>query len=59
MLGKIAKSISEAVNYIIEEKWDLETLSNSVERSGENESSVILYANIDGRGILLTGDAGG
>ena len=58
LLGKIAKSITEAVNYIIEEKWDLETLSNSAETSGENESSVILYANIDGRGILLTGDAG-
>lgn len=41
-----------------EEKWDIETLREDVTTSADNESSVILYANIDNRGIFLCGDAG-
>lgn len=41
-----------------DEYWHIETLSEDGETSCENESSVILYGNLDGRGVLLTGDAG-
>jgi len=43
---------------VIFENWELETLSENGETSAENESSVILYANIGGQGLLFTGDAG-
>ena len=42
----------------VDEHWDIETLSENGETSYENESSVVLYGNLDGRGVLLTGDAG-
>jgi beta-lactamase superfamily II metal-dependent hydrolase len=42
----------------IAERWDFETLREDVETSSENESSVVLYGVADGKGILLTGDAG-
>lgn len=42
----------------IPENFGIETLRNGGETSRENESSVILYANFNNRGILLTGDAG-
>jgi beta-lactamase superfamily II metal-dependent hydrolase len=42
----------------VEEHWHIETLSEDGETSCENESSVVLYGNLDGRGVLLTGDAG-
>ena len=44
--------------FSIFEDFKIETLKNDDETSRENESSVILYANFDNRGILLTGDAG-
>lgn len=42
----------------IDENWRIETLPEDGETSYENESSVILYGNFAGRGVLLTGDAG-
>lgn len=57
----MAKSVMEAARKAIDwvaEKWDKESLREDVSTSAENESSVILYGNIDGRGILMTGDAG-
>ncbi|WP_299328656.1 MBL fold metallo-hydrolase [uncultured Helicobacter sp.] len=46
----------------VAENMNIETLKEYNKEKGktseENESSVILYANLDGRGILLTGDAG-
>ena len=63
--AKEAKSLLEtgleatrAVIKWITETWTGETLSESGTTSAENESSVILYANFDGWGCLLTGDAG-
>lgn len=44
--------------FSISETLGIETLRNSGETSRENESSIILYANFDDSGILLTGDAG-
>lgn len=49
-LQEIKNSVREYIGF--------ETLSEDGETSAENESSVILYANIAGHGILLTGDAG-
>ena len=44
--------------FSIFEDFKIETLKNDDETSRENESSVILYANFNNKGILLTGDAG-
>lgn len=44
--------------FSIGETLGSETLRNGGETSRENESSVILYANFNNEGILLTGDAG-
>lgn len=55
------KSISDFARKAIEwvaEHWHIESLREDVETSAENESSVILYGVIDGRGILFSGDAG-
>jgi beta-lactamase superfamily II metal-dependent hydrolase len=48
----------EKVASWVDEYWHIETLSEDGETSCENESSVVLYANFAGRGVLLTGDAG-
>lgn len=40
------------------ESWDHETLAKGTQTSASNESSVIQYANLDGKGFLLTGDVG-
>lgn len=53
-----AYALTEKVRSWLDERWDYETLKDGEETSYDNESSVILYANIDERGILLTGDAG-
>lgn len=42
----------------VQESWDIETLRDDVETSADNESSAVLYANIDSQGIFLCGDAG-
>ncbi|MBI5920191.1 MAG: MBL fold metallo-hydrolase [Betaproteobacteria bacterium] len=52
-----AKALEKIASWI-DEHWHIETLSEDGETSCENESSVILYGNLGGRGILLTGDAG-
>ncbi len=52
------ESIKEKVLNWIDETFETETLNEDGETSADNESSVILYANIDGKGILLTGDSG-
>jgi beta-lactamase superfamily II metal-dependent hydrolase len=42
----------------LEEKWDIETLSDSCTTSAENNSSTVLLVNADDQFWLLTGDAG-
>lgn len=44
--------------FSVGETLGIETLRNGGKTSRENESSVILYANFNNQGILLTGDAG-
>jgi len=57
MLKKLSEAAGKAISWVAE-KWGIETLRDDVETSAENESSVILFGNIEGQGILLTGDAG-
>jgi beta-lactamase superfamily II metal-dependent hydrolase len=47
----------KAVSYIAD-AWHMEYLPDSVTTSAENESSVVLFAQIGIKGYLLTGDAG-
>jgi hypothetical protein len=47
----------ESAKSIFEDR-NTETLKDGGETSSDNESSVILYAEFDGRKILLTGDSG-
>src|SRR5690606_23751202 len=60
--NKFVKSISETYQRIIDavkESWGTETLKEDYESTGaRNESSAVLYADIDGYKVLLTGDAG-
>jgi beta-lactamase superfamily II metal-dependent hydrolase len=54
----ILKALDEGRKWLWE-KWDLETLSEMPEAtSASNEQSVVQLGEIDGRKILLTGDAG-
>jgi len=57
ILAALAEAIRMAGAWIAE-TWNVELLREDVETSSENESSVILFADFDGRGVLLTGDAG-
>ncbi len=56
--NSIWDSITERASKFIEETLKIETLKENGQTSADNESSVILYANFNGDGILLTGDAG-
>lgn len=51
------KAAASAVAWITEH-WGSESLRDDVQTSAENESSVILFGQLDEKGILLTGDAG-
>ncbi|MGH9970590.1 MAG: ComEC/Rec2 family competence protein [Pyrinomonadaceae bacterium] len=57
MYKAVAEVGRKAVAWVAEE-WGIETLREDGKTSSENESSVVLYGQIDGKGILLTGDAG-
>ena len=57
VLGILAEAMRKAGAWIAE-TWGVEQLREDVETSAENESSVILFADFDGNGVLLTGDAG-
>jgi beta-lactamase superfamily II metal-dependent hydrolase len=60
LLGGLFTEAKKAVQEYLDERWHIETLSNNPEppTSYSNESSVIQYATIEGKQILLTGDAG-
>ena len=61
MDGGIAALIADAFRKTIErasEHWNIELLREDVETSAENESSVILFGDFEGEGVLLTGDSG-
>jgi beta-lactamase superfamily II metal-dependent hydrolase len=47
-----------ALRSIIDEKFDIEMLKEGGSTSPENETSAILFGNLGGKKVLLTGDAG-
>ena len=57
LLPHAARSGADGANRVTE-TWDRETLDEDVETSASNESSVVQMAQLDGKCILLTGDAG-
>ncbi|MDD2465299.1 MAG: competence protein ComEC [Desulfobulbus sp.] len=57
LLGTMTKAAA-AVAAWVTEHWGFETLRDDVQTSAENESSVVLFGHLGGKGILLTGDAG-
>jgi beta-lactamase superfamily II metal-dependent hydrolase len=57
-LYKIIKEVGRAAADWVVELWSGESLREDVLTSAENLSSVVLHAVFDGRGILITGDAG-
>jgi beta-lactamase superfamily II metal-dependent hydrolase len=54
----LLKSLVEAARKWLDEDWGVETLSENVSTSASNESCVVQYALLDGKGILLTADVG-
>ncbi|MHB1006519.1 MAG: ComEC/Rec2 family competence protein [Chloroflexota bacterium] len=57
LLKAILQAATKATSWV-GELWGVETLREDVETSAENESGVVLFGKISGRGVLLTGDAG-
>ena len=54
----LLRSIAEAAKKWLEERWDLETLPEEAVTSASNESCVVQYGALNGKGILLTADVG-
>ncbi len=56
---KIVTAVKEAIKWVAE-NWGLETLTNPQENetSAENNSSIILLLQVEGKKFLFTGDAG-
>lgn len=57
MLEHFARGATELIKRIAE-SWDIETLTDDGETAAENNSSAVLLFAVDGKGLLLTGDAG-
>jgi beta-lactamase superfamily II metal-dependent hydrolase len=57
ILSPLFKAASEVASWVAE-TMNIETLDESGETSAQNESSVVLYGNFGGNGVLLTGDSG-
>jgi beta-lactamase superfamily II metal-dependent hydrolase len=57
--GGFLKGLVEAAKKWLDEKWDVETLSNNPDpTSASNETSVVQHAVIEGEPVLLTADVG-
>jgi beta-lactamase superfamily II metal-dependent hydrolase len=58
-LGSVFGDALAKVRAILDETWDFETLSNNPDPvSASNETSVVQYAVLEGKGLLLTADVG-
>ena len=57
ILSPLFKAAADAASWVAE-SLNFETLDESGETSAQNESSVVLYGNFSGHGVLLTGDSG-
>lgn len=51
------RSLAESAKKLFE-NWDIETLANNAVTSASNESCVVQYAVLGGKGVLLTADVG-
>lgn len=51
------QTVKEAARKLLE-NWDIETLAENTETSASNESCVVQYAVLRGKGVLLTADVG-
>lgn len=58
LISGVGRRVSSAIRYTLGETWFREQLREGGMTSAENESSVVLYANLGDGGILLTSDAG-
>jgi beta-lactamase superfamily II metal-dependent hydrolase len=54
----VGRRVAHQIRRVVREDLFTETLREGGTTAAENESSVVLYASLDGRGILLTADAG-
>ncbi|WP_144424008.1 ComEC/Rec2 family competence protein [Herbaspirillum hiltneri] len=54
----LLRSLAEAAKKWLEEKWDVETLAKDTKTSASNESCVVQYGVLGGKGALLTADVG-
>lgn len=57
LVSKAIDAIKKAIDFVKEE-WGVESLREDVKTSADNESSAVLYANIDGCGVFFCGDSG-
>jgi beta-lactamase superfamily II metal-dependent hydrolase len=57
LIGRAVRAVSEAVSKLFE-SMDVETLSDDVQTSAENNTSTVILARLDGSQLLFTGDAG-
>jgi len=53
----LLRALLESAKKILE-TWDVETLATNTKTSASNESSVVQYATLEGKGVLLTADVG-
>jgi len=58
LLALLMEKAAKKIEKWIDETWVNERLKDGGVTSASNESSVVLYANVGGHRILLTGDAG-
>ncbi len=54
----LLRSLTEAAKKWLEEKWDVETLAENTVTSASNESCLVQYGVLGGKGVLLTADVG-
>lgn len=57
LVSKAFDAINRAIDFV-KEAWGVESLREDVSTSADNESSAVLYARIDGRGVFFCGDSG-
>ena len=56
-LGGMWNAVKAAAQKLFE-NWDIETLAENTQTSASNESCVVQYAVLNGKGVLLTADVG-
>lgn len=57
-IEKLIGGITDKAKSIVEETWHVETINDDDSTSAENNSSVVLHLNVEGKSVLFTGDAG-